>query len=68
MELTCIKCGQSDSVIRLDLDDGHTLTCTGCEESYSVDDVRACMAGWTRALAWIDTHPSRLFEPVAAAN
>ena len=52
--LSCIKCGSNENVIKLDLDDGDTLTCTGCEEDYSIEEVREHCTAWQHAIARID--------------
>ena len=44
---------------RIDLDDGDTVTCTGCEEEYSVDQVRRLIESWGPLLGWLDSHPAR---------
>ena len=59
MNLICPKCLEV-ATVRLDLDDGDTLTCTGCEESYSVDTVRQMVEGWAKLLPWLAQHPARV--------
>ncbi len=62
MNLICPRC-MSEAVVRLDLDDGDTLTCHECDESYTVAEVDALVAGWTRLLPWLLTHPARTPVP-----
>lgn len=68
MELTCPKC-LSNEVIRLDLTDGDTLTCSGCDEEYSLADVEAVVASWSKMLPWLRCHPARQLDqqPAGAA-
>lgn len=58
MNLICPKC-LCEEVIRLDLCDGDTLTCGGCDAEYSAGDVRAMVDGWVKLLPWIEAHPAR---------
>ena len=60
----CPRCGE-DCLISVALHDGDTLTCTGCDEGYTVDDVRALVASWGPLLAWLDAHPARRPDPAA---
>ncbi len=53
-----------ETAITLDVCDGDTLRCGGCEEEFTVDAVRELIASWGPLLAWVDLHPSR--QPAAA--
>ena len=57
--LPCPLCGEQECVMRLDLDDLEHLTCGSCEESFTLDDVRAWVARWSRVLDWVDAAPAR---------
>ena len=59
LPVICPKCLDGDAAVRLDLNDGDTLTCAGCEEEYSLDAVRELVAGWAKLLPWLDAHPAR---------
>lgn len=39
MKTICPKC-LADEVIRVNLDDGDTLTCSGCDEEFTAGDLR----------------------------
>jgi hypothetical protein len=54
--LRCLKCGEEDTV-RVNVAD-MGLTCSSCDEGFSVAEVRDMMASWTRVLAWIDQAPA----------
>jgi hypothetical protein len=58
METICPKCGE-DTCIKIDLADGDTCTCTGCDEEFSVGTMRALVASWGPLLAWLDGHPAK---------
>lgn len=64
METICPRCGE-DCRINVALDDG-SLTCTGCDAEYTVDDVRAVIAAWGPLLGWLDAHPARARQPEPA--
>ena len=61
MELQCIRCGE-DAVIRLDLNDGDTMSCSECEKEFTVSDVEEVLACWGAILPWIKSHPARKGE------
>ncbi|VTU00979.1 unnamed protein product [Gemmataceae bacterium] len=52
----------------LELDDCDTLRCQECDESYSVADVEAVVACWSKLLPWLRTHPARVPECGQAAT
>lgn len=56
--MTCPRCLTATSV-RLDLDDGETLTCPDCEETFTVGNIQSIIESWTRVLPWLLTHPGR---------
>lgn len=58
MPVTCPKC-LSEAAVSLDLDDGDTLRCPECDETYSVAEVEAVVASWARLLPWLKAHPAR---------
>ena len=65
MKTICPKC-LNDETIRVNLDDGETLTCTGCDEEFTADDLRELVASWLPLLAWLDSHPARAETPKPA--
>jgi hypothetical protein len=65
MNLICPKCLEEQPV-RLDLADGDTLSCPGCDEEYSLDAVQAMVEGWAKLLPWLRLHPARQEQPAAA--
>jgi hypothetical protein len=65
VNLICPKC-LNEETVRLNLDDGDTLTCTGCDEEYTVGDVAALVASWAPLLKWLQSHPAR--QSAAAAT
>jgi hypothetical protein len=67
MTLHCIMCGE-DVTIRVDLDDGHALTCTGCDSEYTTDDVERVIGEWREILPWLKSHPSRKPAPEPAGE
>lgn len=69
MDLICPKCLEAET-IRLDICDGDTLTCAGCDEEYSLDAVQQLVEGWLKVLPWLLSHPARLpqAQPAAAAK
>ncbi len=62
MNPICPRCLCSET-IRLDLDDGDTLTCSGCDENYRASDLVAMLDSWAGLLPWIMSHPARRPEP-----
>jgi hypothetical protein len=58
LNVFCPRC-LAEETQRLDLDDGNTITCTGCEETYTVEDVRLLVDGWAKLLPWLEAHPAR---------
>jgi hypothetical protein len=67
MNAVCIRCGSADGGLTVDLDDGDTLRCLGCEAEYSVGDVVEVIESWGRLLPWLLAHPARKGEPVCEA-
>jgi hypothetical protein len=57
--LSCPLCGNADATLRLYLDDCETVTCSECEEEFSLDVVRELVAAWTKVLAWVDAAPAK---------
>jgi hypothetical protein len=55
----CILCGSNAGSVRVDLDDGRTMTCTECEDEFTVDDVLEVIGTWQVLLSWLETHPAR---------
>jgi hypothetical protein len=56
-ELRCPLCGTATDAQRLDLADLYTFHCSGCEEEYTIDDVRQLLRQWQRVLTWIEAAP-----------
>jgi hypothetical protein len=50
----CIKCGDADAIVRVNLADVTEFRCDSCEAEYTADDVREFLHGWTRVLAWLE--------------
>jgi hypothetical protein len=67
VNVICPKCLDPDAVVRLNVADGDTLTCGGCEEEYSAARVREMVASWAKVLPWIEAHPART-EAAAATT
>ncbi|HEY7308392.1 MAG TPA: hypothetical protein VH643_03415 [Gemmataceae bacterium] len=55
--LPCIRCGNTDGNVRLDLDDVDTFNCVECDEQFTAGDVRDFIGQWKAVLAWIDAAP-----------
>lgn len=58
MDVVCIRCGDATNVT-VDLDDGDTLRCQECEESFTVGEVEAVVECWAKLLPWLRLHPAR---------
>jgi hypothetical protein len=60
--IVCIKCLDQAATVRLDLDDANTLTCAGCDETFTTDDVLTFLdaaIGWRKLLPWVTACPVR---------
>jgi hypothetical protein len=57
MNVVCPVC-MKDETVRLDVADGDTLTCCGCDAEFTVTDVRALVDGWAKLLPWLEAHPA----------
>jgi hypothetical protein len=58
--LPCPKCGQ-DAAVAVHLDDlgaDDCCRCAGCEEAFSLADVRAVVERWAPVLRWLATCPA----------
>lgn len=64
MKVICPKC-LADEIVRLDVCDGDTLTCGGCDEEFSVADLRRLVDSWAKLLPWLESHPARTEETAA---
>lgn len=53
--VTCIRCGNADATVTLNLDDCDTFRCTECEEEWSVEDVREHVIFWARVIKWVES-------------
>ncbi|HEX4614002.1 MAG TPA: hypothetical protein VH092_37820 [Urbifossiella sp.] len=62
MTLTCPKCLEEHPV-RLDVADGVTLTCGGCEEEYTAAAVRRVVDSWLLVLPRLEA-----FAPTEASS
>jgi hypothetical protein len=59
VKVVCPMCWK-EAVIKLDLDDGSTLTCGGCDGTFNVDDVRNIIEGWAKLMPWLLACPARI--------
>jgi hypothetical protein len=50
----CIRCGNADAIIRVNLADVTEFRCDECGEEYTADDVRQFCGAWTSVLSWLD--------------
>lgn len=57
MKLVCPRC-LTESVIRLDLDDGETMTCEECNDTFTVADLVAILESWSKLLPWLKACPT----------
>ena len=65
MNLTCPRC-MKDEIVRVDINDGNTLTCAGCDETYTLDEVRDMIDQWQEIMPWLMAHPDRKQELASA--
>ncbi|HYH64780.1 MAG TPA: hypothetical protein VD866_08820 [Urbifossiella sp.] len=65
MNVICPKC-LKDETVTVDVNDGDTLHCNGCDEEFTVGDVRGLVDSWAKVLPWLEAHPARTTEPAAA--
>jgi hypothetical protein len=56
-EVVCIACGNADATVSVMLHDLNQFHCSECDAEFSVEDVRAHLAAWTRVLDWISLAP-----------
>lgn len=56
--VVCPKC-MAEASVKLDVNDGDTLSCPECEEEYSLSDVEAVVESWAALLPWLKAHPAR---------
>lgn len=61
----CPKCMRPDATVRLNVNDGDTLTCFECDEEFTVSDVRTLVDSWAKLLPWLESHPARAESVVA---
>jgi transcription elongation factor Elf1 len=61
MTVTCPKC-LAEACVTVDVEDGDTLRCPECEESYSLADVVSVIQSWSKVLPWLLSHPARTPE------
>ena len=54
----CPRC-MCEETIQLNLDDGDTMTCGGCSEEFTVDDLESLIESWAALLPWLRQHPAR---------
>lgn len=64
MNVICPRCMKEETVT-VDVADGDTLHCNGCDEEFTVADVRAVVEGWSKLLPWLEAHPARVEQPAA---
>jgi hypothetical protein len=65
--VVCPKC-LAESNVKIDVNDGDTLTCPECEEEYSLTDVVNLIETWKPILPWLLAHPARQPECVTASS
>jgi len=65
--LVCPKCGEA-ATVRVDVLGGDSCRCDGCEEEYTIADVRALVASWGPLLAWLDSHPAKTMPAAAGVT
>lgn len=53
--VTCIRCGNEDAHVSLNLVDCDTFTCSNCDEEWSLEDARQHIAGWSSLIKWIES-------------
>lgn len=58
MSPICPKCLVA-SAIKVNIEDGDTITCPECEEEFSLNDVIEMIESWKGLLPWLKSHPSR---------
>lgn len=67
MNAVCIKCWDTDAVVRMALDGTREFSCAECDETFTCDEVRDTLAalqkGWGPLLKWADAYPTD--EPAA---
>ena len=61
MKTICPKC-MDDVCISVNLDDGDTLTCSSCDEEYTVAAIDELIESWKPLLAWLKAHPARVSD------
>lgn len=61
-DLSCPLCGSINSIISLQLDDCETLSCSECEEEFTVTDIRVKVMSWAKFITWIDNANKELKE------
>lgn len=57
--LVCPRCLSSESTISIDLDDLDRCVCEGCDEQFTVADIRGIIAVWAPMLLWLEMAPRR---------
>lgn len=68
MKPICPKCLDPEAAVSVDLGDGESLCCAGCDQPYTVAEVREMIASWGPILVWLDAHPARVPAPTAKAS
>ncbi|HWG41329.1 MAG TPA: hypothetical protein VN688_00985 [Gemmataceae bacterium] len=56
--VTCIKCGNADAVVTVNLTDVSEFHCNECDEDFSAADVREFVGQWQAVLNWIELCPA----------
>jgi hypothetical protein len=56
-DVHCLRCGNADAAVSLDLHDVCTFRCAECEEEWTAADVRAQLNGWEAVLRWVESAP-----------
>jgi hypothetical protein len=57
-DVRCIRCGDPDRAVSVDLHDVCTFRCSQCEEEFTAEDVRLQLRGWGEVLAWVASAPA----------
>lgn len=54
-DLTCLKCGEKDTV-RVHIVDG-SFSCSQCDEEWTLDEAKSFLREWGRIIQWVEKMP-----------
>jgi transposase-like protein len=57
-DVHCLRCGNPDAAVSVDLHDVGSFRCSECQEEWTADDVRAQLRGWEAVLRWVESAPA----------